>query len=119
MQEDLDKWLNELKKGTTRYSILAILRDGDMYGYELRHEFETRTKGVIVLTEGNAYPSLHKMEKGGLVTSYWKDTESGIPPRKYYHITERGLELLNEMIPEWNRYAEAMNNLWSGTNGTK
>ena len=63
MQEDLDKWLNELKKGTTRYSILAILRDGDMYGYELRQEFETRTKGVIVLTEGNAYPALHKMEK--------------------------------------------------------
>lgn len=117
MQDDVEKWLKELKRGATKFSILAILHDGDMYGYELRHEFETRTKGIMVLTEGNAYPALHSMESDGLVTSYWKDTGQGLPPRKYYHMTEKGEMLLNEMIREWNRYTEAMNNIWRGKRG--
>ena len=56
MQEDIDRWMKELKKGATKFSILALLRDGDMYGYELRHEFEARAKGVLILAESNASP---------------------------------------------------------------
>jgi PadR family transcriptional regulator, regulatory protein PadR len=111
MQEDIERWMKELKKGATRFSILAILRDGDMYGYELRHEFETRAGGVMTLTEGNAYPALHSMESDGLITSYWKDNGSGLPSRKYYHLTQKGEGLLSEMILEWTRYVEAMNNI--------
>src|SRR5208337_330264 len=107
----------ELKKGATKFSILAILHDGDMYGYELRHEFETRTKGAMSLTEGNAYPTLHGMESDGLITSYWKESDSGLPSRKYYHLAEKGEILLNEMILEWNRYIEAMNNIWRRKDG--
>lgn len=117
MHEDVEKWLKEIKKGVTRYSILTILSDGDMYGYELRHEFETRTKGTMTLTEGNTYPTLHKMESEALVTSFWRDSGEGLPSRKYYHITEKGKALLSEMMLEWNRYVEAMNNLRSGNNG--
>jgi PadR family transcriptional regulator PadR len=119
MQSDVDKWLKELKRGATKFSILAILRDSDMYGYELRHEFEMRTNGVMELTEGNAYPTLHSMENDGLVTSYWKDSELGLPPRKYYHLTEKGITLLNEMIVEWSKYTEAMNNVWRGKDGSQ
>ena len=117
MQEDVEKWLKEIKKGVTRYSILTILSDGDMYGYELRHEFEVRTKGTMTLTEGNTYPTLHKMESEALVTSFWMDSEEGLPSRKYYRITEKGKGLLSEMMIEWNRYVVAMNDLRSGTNG--
>lgn len=117
MQEEIERWTKELKKGATKFSLLAILRDGDMYGYELRREFETRTRGFMTLTEGNAYPTLHGMEGDGLITSYWKDSGSGLPSRKYYHLTERGETLLKEMILEWNRYIEAMNNIWRGNDG--
>jgi PadR family transcriptional regulator PadR len=117
MQEDIERWMKELKKGATRFSILALLRDADKYGYELRHEFETRTRGVMVLTEGNAYPSLHSMENEGLITSYWKNNESGLPSRKYYHLTRKGEGLLNEMILEWNRYVDAINNIWGPKDG--
>ncbi len=119
MQSDVEKWLKELKRGATKFSILAILRDGDMYGYELRHEFGVRTLGVMELTEGNAYPTLHSMENDELVTSYWKESEQGLPPRKYYHITEKGVILLNEMILEWSRYTDAMNNVWRGKDGNQ
>jgi PadR family transcriptional regulator PadR len=119
MQDDVDKWLKELKRGATKFSILAILRDGDAYGYELRQEFKDRTGDVMELTEGNAYPALHGMEKSGLVTSYWKDSESGAPARKYYHITGSGEQLLNEMIGEWSKYTVAMNNVWKRKNGDR
>ncbi len=119
MNEDVEKWLKEIKKGATRYSILTILCDSDMYGYELRHEFEVRTKGVMTLTEGNTYPTLHKMESESLVTSYWKDSDEGLPARKYYHITDKGKTLLYEMMFEWNKYVQAISNLWSGNNGSQ
>lgn len=111
MQEDIDRWMKELKKGATKYSILALLRDGDMYGYELRHEFEARTEGVMSLSESNAYPSLHGMESDGLITSYWKESGSGVPARKYYHLTEKGMALFNEMTIEWDRYVNAINRI--------
>jgi PadR family transcriptional regulator PadR len=117
MQEEIERWAKELKKGATKFSILAILRDGDMYGYELRREFETRTGGFMALTEGNAYPTLHGMEGDGLITSYWKDSGSGLPSRKYYHLTEKGEMLLNERKPEWKLYTEAMNGIWRKDNG--
>jgi len=117
MQDDVDKWLKELKRGATKFSILAILRDGDAYGYELRQEFKVRTGNVMELTEGNAYPALHSMENSGLVTSYWKESESGLPARKYYHITDKGEQFLNEMIGEWSKYTVAMNNVWRRKNG--
>ena len=112
MQEDIERWMKELKKGATKFSILALLRDYDKYGYELRHEFEIRTNGVMVLTEGNAYPALHSMENEGLITSYWKNNEAGLPSRKYYHLTRKGAGLLNDMIMEWSRYVEAINSIW-------
>ena len=85
MQEDIDKWLKELKKGSTKLSILSLLRSGDKYGYELIHELEVRTAGVIVIKESNAYPALHSMESDGLVGGYWKETGEGIPPEILPH----------------------------------
>jgi PadR family transcriptional regulator PadR len=119
MQEDIDRWMKELKKGATKFSILILLRDGDMYGYELRHEVEARTEGAMTLTESNAYPSLHGMESDGLITSYWKESGSGVPARKYYHLTKKGEDLLNEMVVEWDRYVNAMNRIGRRKDGNQ
>ena len=119
MQEDIDKWLKELKKGSTKLSILSLLRSGDKYGYELIHELESRSRGVIVIKESNAYPALHSMESDGLVESYWKETGEGIPPRKYYRITARGTDFLNGMIREWKRYVKAMDEIWGIGDGNQ
>jgi len=119
MQEDIDKWLKELKKGSTKLSILSLLRAGDKYGYELIHELEVRTAGVIVIKESNAYPALHSMESDGLVESYWKETGEGIPPRKYYRITTRGQGFLDDMIREWKRYVTAMDGVWGDGYGNQ
>ncbi|HMK46014.1 MAG TPA: PadR family transcriptional regulator [Methanocella sp.] len=119
MQEDIDKWLKELKKGSTKLSILSLLHSGDKYGYELIHELEVRSGGVITIKESNAYPALHTMESDGLVESYWKESGEGIPPRKYYRITSKGREFLSGMIREWKRYVKAIDDIWGVTDGNK
>lgn len=112
MQSDLEKWQKELRKGSTRMALLALLGFRDMYGYELTREISRVTEGVITLKENNAYPALHLMETEGLITSYWKETEPGMPPRKYYAITPAGRTFFEEMKTEWLRHNKAMEKIW-------
>lgn len=112
MQSELDKWLKELRKGSTKLAMLTLLYKRDLYGYEITKELCTITDGVIALKESNAYPALHTMEADGLITSYWKETEPGMPPRKYYHITTAGRGFYEEMQREWKKHNDAMDKVW-------
>jgi PadR family transcriptional regulator PadR len=112
MQSDLDKWTKELRKGTTKLAILSLLRVRDMYGYELTKDLGQISHGVISLKEGNAYAALHTMETDSLITSYWKETGPGMPPRKYYSITPQGRTFFEEMRNEWQKQNEAMDLIW-------
>ncbi len=113
MQSDIDKWLKELRKGSTKLAMLTLLNKRDMYGYEITKELSGITNGVISLKESNAYPALHMMEADGLITSYWKETEPGMPPRKYYSITPAGRAFFEEMKKEWLKHNEAMEKVWN------
>jgi PadR family transcriptional regulator, regulatory protein PadR len=113
MQSELEKWVKELRKGSTRLAMLSLLNARDMYGYELTHELNSLTDGVFSLRESNAYPALHILEEDGLISSYWKETEAGMPPRKYYRITPDGKALLEEMKNEWIKHGRAMEKVWT------
>ncbi len=112
MRSDLEKWLTELRKGSTKLAMLSLLNVRDMYGYELRKELSEITGGSVSLKEGNAYSVLHSMETDGLIASYWRDTEAGMPPRKYYSITLHGRAFFDEMRKEWQKQNEAMDLIW-------
>ena len=112
MQSELEKWLKELRKGSTKLAMLSLLCKRDMYGYEITRELGNITEGVIALKESNAYPALHTMETEGLIKSYWKETEAGMPPRKYYSITPQGREFFEDMKREWTKHNDAMDKVW-------
>ncbi len=112
MQSDLEKWQKELRKGSTKMALLSLLGRRDMYGYEITRELSRITDGIFALTESNAYPALHLMETEGLIASYWKETEAGMPPRKYYSITLQGRAFLGDMKKEWLKHNEAMDKIW-------
>ena len=113
MQSDLEKWQKELRKGSTKMALLSLLCCRDMYGYEITREISRVTDNVIVLKENNAYPALHQMEDEGLITSYWKETEAGMPPRKYYGITPQGRAFFGDMKKEWLKHNGAMERIWN------
>ncbi len=109
----MEKWLSDIRKGSVKLSLLSLINEKEMYGYEIIQELKKRTNGVLTLKEGNTYPALHKLESQGLVESFWKEVELGVPPRKYYKITKKGRENLDKMIKEWRKFSSSLNNLLS------
>ena len=69
-----------------RLSLLAILDQGECYGYQLRAEFERRTGGSWPLNVGQVYATLDRLERDGLATKSAVDGNGHVN----YSITPRG-----------------------------
>jgi len=81
--------------------ILAILRQQDSYGYEIIKTIREASSDEIVWTEGMLYPVLHRLEKNGLVESYWKTSQEG-RRRKYYRLMPVGRIELENHAKQWD-----------------
>ncbi len=103
----------ELTKGSSALLVLSVLEKKDMYGYGIIKEIELRSEFVFSFKEGTLYPILHAFEKQGLVESYWEGKE-GERRRKYYHLTKKGIKVLNENKQEWTSYSEAVGKVIGG-----
>lgn len=94
-----------LLSGSTPMLILSLLRNGDMYGYEMVAELAKRSDNTFLLKEGTLYPLLHTLEKNGWVRSYTKESANG-RERKYYTLTSSGREQLEYREQEWRLFSE-------------
>lgn len=88
--------------------VLALLRQGENYGYGLISELARRSDDTFLLKEGTLYPILHGLENKKYVISYFKEAETG-RQRKYYRITPKGLELLSKKAREWSFFSKKVN----------
>ena len=103
----------ELVKGSTSLILLHLLAEKDMYGYELIKEMEKRSDYTMQIKEGTLYPALHKLEKQKYMESFWKESEKG-PARKYYRITEAGVQILEQKITEWKNFVQTIDKVIGG-----
>ena len=99
--------------GGTAMLVLALLKEQEMYGYQIIEELEKRSNQVFHLQEGTLYPLLHGLEKDKLVTARDQETPSG-RRRRYYHITAAGLRALEEKKAEWQVYSRAVTAILAG-----
>ena len=97
-----------LLSGSTPLLILALLKDEDMYGYQMVSELARRSDDTFQLKEGTLYPLLHTLEKQGLVRSYTKQTPGG-RERKYYRLTDDGRGQLVYKEQEWRLFSTKVN----------
>lgn len=105
----------ELIKGTLKTIVLSLLSEHDrMYGYEITQHVKEKTSGEIQLTEGALYPTLHKLEAEGLLTT--EKVSIGKRVRKYYRLTENGNKQANDRVNEFRRFSETMNDLLNNFN---
>lgn len=102
-----------LLSGSTTLLVLSLLAAGDKYGYEMIAELEARSDHTFTLKEGTLYPILHGLEKEGAVQAYEKAAPTG-RTRKYYHITRKGLRLLDEKKEEWVEFTQTVNAILAG-----
>lgn len=78
-----------------------------MYGYEIIKNLELLSENVFQFKEGTLYPILHKFENLGYIQSYSKTSESN-KERKYYRITQKGLDQLVIEERNWSIFQSSI-----------
>ena len=99
----------QYKKGVLELCVLAILNEGDRYGYDVSDHLSKQ----VDISDGTVYPILRKLKKDGLLSTYLSE-ESGGPPRKYYSITEAGREEFMKARDEWFSFTTTIEGILRG-----
>ncbi len=81
--------------------VLAILSEGDSYGYAIIKRVGELSRGELAWTDGMLYPILHRLERNGYVKAIWGESETG-RRRKYYQLTKAGAEHLERQRRQWH-----------------
>ena len=74
----------EILKGSLEIILLSLLKNKDMYGYEISKEIKNITENVLILGEGTLYPALKRLKEKNLIQDYFIETNSSKKKRKYY-----------------------------------
>lgn len=96
----------QFKKGALELCVLSQLRKGDQYGYELTETISQE----IELATGTLYLILKRLKDDEYVDTYSVESE-GRPTRKYYHLTQKGLEYQESLRKEWKDFTAAIDRL--------
>ena len=80
--------------------VLAILADGDSYGYAIIKRVGELSGGHLQWTDGMLYPVLHRLDRLGYVEARWATAETG-RRRRYYRITGAGRAHLKTQRRQW------------------
>lgn len=97
----------QMKKGILEMCILFQLKGEPVYGYELMKSVRQVFPDVY---EGSIYTILRRLNAAGYTEFSQRESLNG-PVRKYYGITQSGMEYLNEMLEEWRAIIAGVSSL--------
>jgi DNA-binding PadR family transcriptional regulator len=97
--------------------ILAIIAEGDTYGYAILKRVGELSQGQLAWTDGMLYPVLHRLERQGHIEGRWGAAETG-RKRKYYRITPQGRAQLADHRQQWQAVDSALRNIWLAVSAT-
>ena len=100
-----------LTAASTRAIILGILKQGNSYGYLIIKKIRELSDGKMQYSDGMLYPVLHRLEKEGLIKSFWK-MEKEFKPRKYYEITAKGKKARAAEQEQWDQVNAVLQAIW-------
>ena len=100
----------QMRKGILEYCILAILARGDSYAPKIIAELK---EAKMIVVEGTLYPILTRQKNAGLLSYRWQESTQG-PPRKYYMLTELGIQYLALLDEAWGEMVEQVKAIRSG-----
>src|SRR6185295_2842306 len=91
--------------------ILAILSEGQSYGYAIIKRVTELSGGQLQWTDGMLYPVLHRLERQRLIAARWGKSEFG-RKRKYYRITKEGRAQLEFQRQQWQFVDKTLRGIW-------
>jgi PadR family transcriptional regulator PadR len=104
---DIQNTQSQMRKGVLEFCILSIIRQGEVYPSDLVEKMKSANLHIL---EGTLYPLLTRLKNAGVLTYRWVESNSG-PPRKYFVMTEQGLQFYHELELTWNELAAAVSAL--------
>lgn len=104
---NLENTKAQMRKGILEYCILHILSKGEAYPSDI---IDTLRRNKLLVVEGTLYPLLTRLKNAQILTYRWEESTSG-PPRKYYSITPKGNQFLEELATTWKELVITINNI--------
>ena len=90
----------QLKRGVLDVCVLAAIKEEDSYGYKIIKDVSP----VLKLSESTLYTILKRLEESKMILV--RTTMHDGRVRKYYHITDKGLNRLEDFKNEWKDLME-------------
>ena len=108
----MDTVNTELIRGHVDTIILNSLVERDRYGYEILDIISNLSEGRYEIKQPTLYSCLKRLEKQGFISSYFGDETQG-GRRRYYTLTEKGRDTLEQDQREWEFSRTIINKLLS------
>ena len=108
---DIQNTQSQMRKGVLEFCILSIIRQGEVYPSDLVEKMKAANLHIL---EGTLYPLLTRLKNAGVLTYRWVESNSG-PPRKYFVMTDQGLQFYHELELTWKELADAVATLTQPT----
>lgn len=102
-----DNSQNSFRRGVMSLVLLSLLKQQDMYGYQLVQETEKQSGGRLMTQEGSLYPVLYKLQEQGLISDR-KELVGKRRTRVIYHLEPPGEQRLRELIREYEELTQGV-----------
>ena len=109
------KYVQQFKKGSLEMILLCLIAQKETYGYEILTQLnDSGAKVLGYAKEGTIYPILYRLQEAGLVSSRLAPALANGGSKKYYSLTEKGKETLEELISFWEDYSHCVDGFIKG-----
>lgn len=108
------RYEQQMKKGVLEILVLKLLEKDEKYGYQLISELREKSEEMFTVKQGTLYPILYRLEDDGLVLSKWSEPKGKEVSRKYYAITDKGKEELENLYRLWNEFSTKVSYIMEG-----
>lgn len=102
---NLENTKKQMRKGVLELCILATIADEEAYSTDI---IKKLGEAKLIVKEGTIYPLLSRLKTAGLLHYNWRESENS-PPRKYYYVTDKGKNFLDELWNSWSSLVDAVN----------
>jgi len=97
----------DMVQGTLDLLVLKVIALEPMHGWAIAQRIRQISGDVLQVGQGALYPSLHKLEQHGWISSKWDLSENN-RRAKYYTLTRAGRKILQQEAAQWERLSAAI-----------
>ena len=97
----------DLRQGTLDMLILKAVSLEPLHGWGIAQRILQVSREVLQVNQGSLYPALHRLERRGLIDSYWAASDNN-RRSKFYRVTRAGRSALAREQQDWERFMIAV-----------